>query len=221
MISNFLVTGFIFLIVFCLAIWFLQRQVKKNGGAAAKRKSRHAIAVENSKNIIVDTLNVTHWMYGKVSSTDIANTINKLTPLLAKIYKGDIMFVLKDQDNSFYSEEDHKLFKWLSDKNKITIYVAEKYIDPPQSQNKKTDIHSAKGRDDFYMSVLAAKYKCAVVTEDAMKDFGKFCSNIQPFHVLIYRFWKDIPDKDYIRPEFGYSNLRRPFRVHPSELWEN
>jgi hypothetical protein len=216
MVFNYFCIFIIFLIILIL-VYFLLYESKIIGGGSGARSGARKIP---SKNIIVDTLNVTHWMRGKVSSHDISETISTITPILARIYKGgDIMFVLKDRDNSFYTEEDHKLFKWLSDKNKVTIYVAEKYKDPPQSQNKQTNKHSTKGRDDFYMSVLAAKYKCGVITEDSLKDFAEFRNNIQPFYVLIYRFWKDIPDKDYIRPEIGYAKLRRPFRIHPSMIF--
>ena len=200
-----------------LAIIFIYDNKIINGGSGGSGGSGGAV---KSPHIIVDTLNLTHWYHGNVSTQLISDTIDRSAPILKKNFAGRIMYVLKDRESKFNSQSDHVLYKKLASKYGIYIIVAEKYIDPPKGVSISNE-HSAMGRDDFYISILARRWKCAVLTEDRLRDFLKFRATIQPFHVYEFSYWSDSVQRDYIRPESSdYAYLRRPKLLRFSTYFE-
>lgn len=173
--------------------------------------------------IVVDTLNLTHWMgenantgHNPITSTSIVNTIDRATPILRRKYS-NIIYVLKDQDTQHNSSEIRAAYQNAAERNRVVITCAEKYLDT--NSTNLTELHSSKGRDDFYMCILAARNRCAVASEDRLRDFAEFRKNIPPFHVIEFAFWRAIPQRDSIRPSSGaYTRLRKPIMVRFAAL---
>ena len=203
-----LVLIFIVFIIFVCLISFHSLNNEKIGG----------LDYSKSPHIIVDTLNLTHYLNenAKISPELIIETINNTSNILKKYHKGNIMYVLKDRDSKFNDIELRELYKKTAIRNKVYINIAEKYVKPPSGVPKSNE-HSSAGRDDFYMSILAFKYRCAILTADSLKDFSRFRATIQPFYVFEYSYWSDFPKQEFIRPESSsYIKLKKPRRIHPS-----
>jgi len=171
------------------------------GGAAAPQ------------NIIVDTLNLTHWLFpDSILSEDlIIKSIDQTASKLKKQYPGKVIYVLKDRETTFNDKFTHVALKETADRNLVTIIVAEKYKDPPSSEADKSVSHSSRGRDDFLMSVLARQWRCPVLTEDRLRDFDEFRSNIKPFHTYEFTYYKQLPTREFYRPDApSYIRLKKP-----------
>jgi hypothetical protein len=162
--------------------------------------------------IVIDTLNLTHWLHSKapLSPEAIASTIDETAPILLSRYKGRVMYVLKDRESQFNDEKARKVYQDAAKRNGVYVYIAERYPDPPKGVKISTE-HSARGRDDFYISLLANRWRCPVLTEDRMRDFSSFRGTIQPFHVYEFAFWRDLPNREFIRPESAaWRQLKKP-----------
>lgn len=200
---------FIFILVFLLYIFTKGQPLSiiKFGG----------LSYIQSSNIVVDTLNLVHWMHGgKVDMSEdlIIETINYAAPILKSKYPGRVMFVTKDRNSSGGKWDSSKMQK-IAEKNGIYIYSVENYELPPKGVEASSS-HSASGRDDFYMAILARQYKCRVCTGDHFGDFNEFRATVQPFHVYEYAFWRAIPDRIFIKPDPSWASLRKPYTMHPS-----
>jgi len=182
--------------------------------------------------VIVDLLNITHWFQKKrpVRHADthagthadthaILKTIDITAPILKKRWPGRVTYVVKDRTHSFNDEKTHALYAEAAERNRVVICIAEQYKDPP-SGNKPSKKHSAAGRDDFYMCLLAQRERAVVITEDRLKDFNEFRKELPPFHVLEFSYVRRLPTKDFIRPEsLAYAKMRRPKIVAPAEVF--
>ena len=127
-----------------------------------------------------------------------------------------MLYVLKDRESRFIDAEARDAYKQAADRNRVTISVAERYLDPPAGPPPDAAAHSSRGRDDFYEAILAARYKCPVLTADRFHDFAKFREKIPPFHVVEYSYWRTAPFRDFIRPDAqAYARLRKPRTIHP------
>ncbi len=194
----------------CARAW--QREII--GGAPVRRGSPAA------PHIVVDTLNLTHHLItrgtiaGPLSIDSIIAAIDATAPALRKKYAGHVMYVVKDRESVFNSEAAHDAYQAAAVRNSIYIYVVERYRDPPTAE-KGTTGHSARGRDDFFMALLAHRWRCPVLSGDKLRDFDEFRGSVPPFHVYEFAFWRDLPQRDYIRPtSTAYSRLRKP-RILP------
>lgn len=173
-----------------------------------------------SKHIIIDTLNLTHSIIGdkKISISQILQAIADTAPILTEKYPDRVMYVIKDRTSMQLTPNIRQRIKDAAVEHKIYIYVAEQYVDPPTGVDI-SGAHSANGRDDFLMAILANKWRCAIMTDDRLRDFVDFRSTIQPFHVVEYNYWQHTAKKEYIRPEAaGYIRLRRPHLVKPYQI---
>ena len=208
--------AFLFIILVVFAYLLFRKTEWKGGGARLLRKRRVG---PTSDHVVVDTLNLAHWVGATPISIDnVIKTIDYLTPILRKTYPGRIIFTLKDPTVGFFGVDEHGKLKAAADRNRVYIYVAEKYRDPPR-ETKKIDLaeHSTKGRDDFYMSLLADRYQAVVLSGDKLGDFEKFRSSIPAFQVWEFNYWKELPTMDYIRPEAdAFKKIKRPFRLSPA-----
>jgi hypothetical protein len=174
-----------------------------------------------SKHIVIDTLNLTHSLLRgkKINATQILRAITDTAPVLIEKYPGRVMYVIKDQTSIHLTPETRLRIKASAVLNKVYIYIAEQYINPP-SGVKISSSHSAGGRDDFFMAILASKWRCSILTDDKLKDFADFRSTIQPFYVVEYNYWQHTAKKEYIRPEsVGYIRLQRPHLVNPYQIF--
>ena len=172
-----------------------------------------------SQHIVVDTLNLTHWYHHAVSPELIVATIDQTASQLIARHSGKVMYVLKDRESQFTTEAARTLYEHAAVRNKVYICMAERYVDPPAGNAISTE-HSSLGRDDFYMSVLAYRHRCAVITADRLEDFTMFRSTIQPFHVVEYSFWRNLPHREYIRPEAAaFARVKKPWTISPSKYF--
>jgi hypothetical protein len=174
-------------------------------------------------NIIVDTLNVTYWLKkaDNIVLNDILNTIDYYSAILRKKYTGKVIFVVKDKDYKYNDKSTRDLYQLSAVKNRVSIFIAEKYEDLPYSTERigAVESHSTHGRDDFLMGLLANKYHSPVITFDNFADFHKFRSDIPPFHVTEYNHWKTLPEKMYVKPNStAYSHLKRPRTIKPDTI---
>ncbi len=172
--------------------------------------------------LVIDTLNLAHFLgFAPISTSTVIQTVDFATPRLIK-YADRLLFVLKDPTGAFLTQEDHQLYRDAAIRNRVHIVIAEKYVDPPIELGKTRYgfEHASKGRDDFYMSLLAKRYRSPVLTADKLRDFGEFRKKIPAFHTIEFDFWRELPTRDYIKPDaFAYSRLRRPATIHPREVF--
>jgi hypothetical protein len=194
------------------------------GGAvatAARAARRTGPDYTKSPHIVVDTLNLTHWLTGAKILTPalIAETIDRTAPILAAKHSGRIMYVLKDRESQLNSAAAHAVYRATAERNRVYLLIAERYALPPESgitDAKSETAHSGRGRDDFFMSLLAHRHRCAVVTDDRLRDFSDFRKTIKPFHVIEFAFWRAMPTREPIRPEsLAYARLRPPRAIRP------
>ena len=186
--------------------------------------ARRKLDYTKSPHIVIDTLNLTHWITPetdtKITPDKIVATIDATADILKNRHPGRVMYVMKDRDSRFNTQAARDLYKAAADRNKVYIYIAERYVDPPKGVTK-SDEHSALGRDDFFIALLTRKWRCAALTEDWYRDFDSFRATLQPFHVYEFAFWRDGPYRDYIRPESeDYGKVRRPRMVRFSDYFE-
>ena len=121
--------------------------------------------------IVVDTLNISHYLFGKINIEDtIQHVCNK--------YKGRIMFVIKDRN--LENKEKNPNYSLLCKKYKCYIYYTKKYHDI----NFKD--HSSNGRDDLYCIYLANKYDCPILSNDKFRDFREFAKSVKKFQIIEY-----------------------------------
>jgi len=224
-----LALALVVLVIVCLllAAWCLGARAPAPaaalGGALARVQGparRRAPDPAQSPHIVVDTLNLTHWhLRGRgavLSPALIAETIDATAPALKLRHPGRVMYVLKDRESQFNDDAARAVYKDAASRNGVYVSAAERYPDPPAGAKASAE-HSARGRDDFYMGVLAHRYRCAVLTADRLRDFGSFRATVQPFHVVEYAFWRDLPHREYVRPDAAaYSRMKKPRTIHPS-----
>jgi len=164
---------------------------------------------EKHGNIVVDTLNINYALFRKADLEHIIKTIYFISNLLQNKYTDRVMFVIKDQIIKNHSEDEKKQFNNVAKELKIYIFLTEQYEDihrVNQKEAKKT--HSANGRDDFYMCVLANKYNCKILTNDKLRDYSEFAKTVKPFRIIEYNYWRDGFIEDFISP-VGF-RIRRP-----------
>ncbi len=178
------------------------------GGAPRRRTADPA----KSPHLVVDTLNLAHWLLSPevMSPAVIVDTIDRTAPALKARHPGRLMYVLKDRESQFNTEEARETYRQAAARNGVYVYVAEKYADPPAGA-KYTAEHSSRARDDFFMALLAHQWHCALLTEDRLRDFDEFRAKVPPFRVYEFAFWRELPSLDFVRPaSVAYARLRRP-----------
>ncbi len=186
----------------------LSQNQKIGGGGAGK--STHL-----SPHIVVDTLNLAHWQGRTITPDNIVNTIDETAPTLRAKHSGRIMYVLKDRDSQFNNTEIRKKYKQAAERNQVYVSTAERYEDPPS--HSSINGHSSQGRDDFYMSMLANRYRCSILTCDRLRDFDQLRASVPPFHVVEYAFWREAAHNEYVRPSaLSFTRMKKPRRIDPS-----
>lgn len=200
----------------CCIIIALCISLRTSQGIHTTKKEHYDGGGHHSPHIIIDTLNLTHYLTGKISVDQICKTIDLTAPILTKKYPGRVMYVLKDRESQFNDHESREIYKKTSERNNVYIMMAERYSDPPKGVPLSKE-HSAIGRDDFFMGILAHRYHCAVLTSDKLRDFKQFRANIQPFYVIEYAFWRTTPDREFIMPNSAsYLNIKKPKIINTS-----
>lgn len=178
----------------------------------ARRKPDPAL----SPHIVVDTLNLVHWQLprgGALTPETIIEVIDRTAPVLKLRHPGRVMYVVKDRETTLNDDAARELYAGAANRNGIYVYVVERYSDPPAG-TAPTPEHSSRGRDDMFVAMLAYRWKCAVLTEDRLRDFDRFRATVPPFHVYEYAFWRELPYREFVRPDAAaYARIKKPKRV--------
>ena len=195
--------------------------------AGAERKGRPPTRKERalqSKNLVVDTLNLTHWLKRRTSLKtvdlcDIIAAIDETAPVLRKRYTGRVIFVTKDRETRVEKEalvRARKLYQATARRNGVYINIVERL--PGDAKSSKS--HAAFGRDDFYLIMLAWKLNCPVLSRDRFRDLCDMkTGHLDKFHVYAYSPVKDLPDRDYVNPAAAeFSLMRRPALIDYSDI---
>ena len=185
------------------------------------QKTVRRARVETSKHVVVDALNLTHWLMGqrdgprgRLQVCDVVGAIDDTAACLRKAFPGQVMYVTKDRESVFNVPLVRAIYQRAAIRNGIYIYVVERYEEPPRPINKRGLSHGQLGRDDFYMGLLAWKHPCGVLTQDRMRDYEQLKKMLDPFHVYEYTFWRTLPARDQINPSAStLSQIRKPVRL--------
>ena len=197
---------------------------------APAREAHGGVDFAKSPHLVIDTLNLTHWLCERrdggrppaLTPALIAEAIDETAAALRRRHTGRVMYVLKDRESQFNDAGARDIYRRAAERNKVYVSAAERYVDPPASAPANDPAaHSSRGRDDFYMSLLANRHRCAVLTDDRLRDFAEFRTTVPPFHVVEYAFWRDQPLREFIRPEApAYIRMRRPRMVRPADYFD-
>lgn len=177
-------------------------------GGAARARPRADLA----PHLVVDTLNLTHWLTARkgrpppLTPAAIVATIDATAATLRARHPGRVMYVVKDRETALNSAETQALYRAAAERNGVYVYAVEQYADPPAAGRERERArragaeHSSRGRDDFYMALLARRWRCAVLTEDRFRDFARFRATVPPFHVREFAYWRAAPARDFVDP---------------------
>ena len=201
---------------------------KDGHGRALSPRRRKAL---ESENIVVDTLNLAHWLRRRaplktVELCDIISAIDETAPTLRQKYSGRIIYVTKDRETYVEKEKAERvraLYQAASRRNGVYINVVEKLQTPEvlPTDSPATKPHAALGRDDFYLIMLAWKLNCSVLSRDRFRDLKDMKSgHLDKFHVYSYSPVKDLPDRDYVNPVAAeFARMRRPTTVDYADVF--
>jgi len=214
------------IVLVCFLICILAASVRV--AQAPRRQAAHGgVDFAKSPHLVIDTLNLTHWLCERrgrdpaLTPALIAETIDETAATLRRRHAGRVMYVLKDRESQFNDAEARDIYRRAAERNKVYVSAAERYADPPAGPRADPATHSSRGRDDFYMSLLANRHRCAVLTDDRLRDFAEFRTTVPPFHVIEYAFWRDQPLREFIRPEApAYIRMRKPRMVRPADYFD-
>lgn len=215
---------FCVLLIVCLVILALVLGCAVRAPFVAGGAVRTRPTPPKSPHIVVDTLNLTHWLGStskspmQISTAAIVGTIAQTVDSIKKKYAGRVMYVVKDRESVLNDPETRKVYADTAREYSVYIYAVERYEEPPRA-TRRAGTHSERGRDDFYAAVLAKRYRCSVLTEDKFRDFDQFRTDVTPFHVYEYNYWRDLPDRDYVDPSApAYRRLQKPRTVRYAEV---
>lgn len=190
-----------------------------------------------SRNLVVDTLNLTHRLLkaGQIvrckecppeglSACLIAQAIEYSAKKLKGRFDGKIAFVLKDRDGVSKNALSEKAINDPCDRDYAEvaktagaeIHRALKSTGPVpdwQSKGSAAPNHQKLGRDDFYLGFLAWRLQCPALTGDHMRDFQQLKSEVAPFRVQVINQWGETAT-DYVNPGAAeYAKMKAPLRI--------
>ena len=205
------------------------------GGASRKARSLE------SKNLVVDTLNLTHWLQRrsslkKVELCDILSAIEETAPILRSAYPGRVIYVTKDREtraDKADADRRRALYQATARRAGVYINVVERLPELHEGvsslirakasvaeKDRGSKSHASLGRDDFYLIMLAWKYNCPVLSRDRFHDLADMKHDLESFHVYGYSPVKNLPERDFVNPAAAeFLRMRRPATVdYPAVL---
>jgi hypothetical protein len=186
-------------------------------------------AALQSKNLVVDTLNLAHWLrrrapLKKVDLCDILSAIDESAPIIRKKYTGRIIYVTKDRESPETSVEKARsraLYQSAARRNGVYVDVVERLpTDIARSSSSRRKPHSGLGRDDFYLIVKSWKLNCPVLSRDRFRDLSEMKGgHLEKFRVYSYSPFTSLPSHDYVNPTaVEFAHMGRPVTVDYSEV---
>jgi hypothetical protein len=190
---------------------------------AGPRKRR----APESETLVVDTLNLTHWLrrrtpLKRVETCDILAAIEETAPLLRRLYPGRVIYVTKDREtrvDKARAERLRALYQAAARRHGVYVHVVERLPGDAGAPRGRRS-HAALGRDDFYLIMLAWKYKSAVLSRDRFRDLPDMKGgHLQSFQVYSYSPLKRLPERDFVNPAAAeFRRMRRPATVDYSKV---
>lgn len=154
--------------------------------------------------IVVDTLNICHFIFNEVNETNIIKTITEVSVKWKRKKETRIMFVLKDSTMLPISSTFEYLLFEECKKQRVYCYIAMLARDIKHSYSH----HASLGRDDYICAFLAKKYKCSVLSNDKFRDFRDLKYHVESFYLHSYSYASDKVIIDFINPK--HIRLHRP-----------
>lgn len=180
------------------------------------------------QNIVVDTLNLTHWLgrgaaRGRVEQADIIAAIDTTAPALHRRYPGRVIYVTKDREtrgDAETAEKTRAAYHEAARRNSVYIHVVERL--PDDAPRGRSAPHAALGRDDFYITLLAWKLRAPVLSRDRFRDLADMKrGQLDKFHVYSFSPFRVAPARDYVNPAAAeFARMRPPTTVDYSEVLE-
>jgi hypothetical protein len=205
----------VLIIAVCLAAIVVARGASGvlGGGAAGTRRE--------SQNLVVDALNLTHWWQKKkvTSVCDVTQTIADVAPVLRQRFPGRLVFVTKNRETAIDGHEAARVravYQEVANTSNVEIAVVERL---PSDDTPRLS-HASLGRDDFYLVMLAQRYRCGVLSGDRFRDLAEMKSgDLPPFHVYMYLPGALAPQRDFVNPHAPeLAHLRVPPRFAYADL---
>jgi hypothetical protein len=194
-----------------------------DGVALGGKQARARPSARASPHLIIDTLNLAHWLRSQnsrsqssrpLSTDEITSAIDTTAAQLKRRCTGTVVYVLKDQESRLNNAAVRAAYQAAAERNRVHIACAERTDWPQLAPATDNKAHATRGRDDFYMCLQASRYRCAVATEDRLRDFSELRAEVPPFHTVTFVYWRATPERDFIRPASpAYARLRRPCTI--------
>ena len=194
-------------------------------GAGTGTVSGGADRAQPMRHLVIDGLNLIHWLHErdngralKLDPAAVAAAIKRTAPVFRKSLRdryGLLIYVLKDRDGTLNDSSVRAAYQAAAEQYKVEITCVEQ----ESVKQGGPRSHASRGRDDFYTCLLAQHYRCAVASEDRMRDFAQFRAEVPPFRTVTFSPWRAIPATDYVRPsDWDYRRLKHPRMVRFEQL---
>ena len=135
-----------------------------------------------------------------------------------------MVYVTKDRETLASAEVTARrraMYQAVARQCGVYVHVVERL--PPrvgEAAPRRPKSHSALGRDDFYLIMLAWRYRCPVLSQDRFRDLPDMKGGLlDPFHVFSYPPGTRPRERDFVNPaapEFG--RMRRPVALEFAEV---
>ena len=181
-----------------------------------------------SENVVVDALNLTHWLQkdpsARIGTRDILAAIRKTAPVLRQRFPGRVVYVTKNRETPVEKKKAAAIREQYQEiAKRYNIYVS--LVERTPSRDLSPSVphhHAALGRDDFYMIYLARKYGCSVLTRDRFRDLASMkMGHLDRFHVYTYLPFRGWPERDYVNPSAPeLRRLKRPATIDYTDVFD-
>ena len=179
----------------------------------------------------------------------VAAAIARTAPVFRKALRdpyGLLIYVIKDRDGTLNESAVRAAYQAAAEKYRVEITSVEQDMGSAtvargrdsgaqshaargrdsgvqshaaRGRDTGAQSHAARGRDDFYTCLLARRYRCAVASEDRLRDFDEFRAAVPPFRTVTFTHTRALPANDFIRPsDSAYARLKRPRMLRFEQL---
>lgn len=171
------------------------------------------------RDLVVDTLNLVHWRRAggdarPVTTSEIVDAVDATSGVVRRQYRGRVVYVLKDRETAASPaavDAAREAYHAAAERNGVEVHVVEK----GRGDRAGGASHAALGRDDFYLAVLAKRYRCPVLSRDRFRDLDEMkAGGLDRFAVRIFVPGRAAVGRDYVNPAAPeLASLRRPATV--------
>lgn len=226
----------VLLALVCLMAFAAVRARAGAGGARGGAEAPGSV-LPGGENVVVDALNLAHWLRRRrkgapgaprVGVCDVLAAVETTAPLLRRLYPGRVVYVTKTREaraGAGATARLRALYQAAARRCGVHIHVVERLPDEAGAPDAVAAAarrgHSALGRDDFYLLMLARDYRAPVLSHDRFRDLPDMkAGGLAPFHVFGYSPVRTVPARDFVNPAAAeFRRLRRPVLVDfPSVL---